>query len=92
LRRYKINNLITTKIEHSHDDYEKASKFAIKLWYAGKQKGDWRSTGTKRGLGKYITTHPMGKLAELGFAKFLKANWEINVELSFGIYPGNAGI
>jgi len=83
---------LTTTIELSHDDYEEAVKFAIKLWYAGKPKGDWRSTGTKRDIGKYITDHSMGKLAELGFAKFLKVNWGINAELNFDIYPGTLNI
>jgi len=46
--------LITT-IKLSHDDYKNAVKFAMKLWYAGKPKGDWRSTGTKRDVGKHTT-------------------------------------
>jgi hypothetical protein len=83
--------LITT-IKLSHDDYKNAVKFAMKLWYAGKPKGDWRSTGTKRDIGKYITDHSMGKLAEIGFAKFLKVNWGIGAKLDFHIHPGTLSI
>jgi len=45
----------STTIKLSHDDYKNAVKFAMKLWYAGKPKGDWRSTGTKRDVGKHTT-------------------------------------
>jgi len=76
------------RMELTHQDYESAVKFAMKLWYAGKPKGDWRSTGTKRDIGKYITDHSLGKLAELGFAKFLEANWGIKAVLDFKIHPG----
>ena len=80
------------KIELIHQDYESAVKFAMKLWYAGKPKGDWRSTGTKRDIGKYITDHSLGKLAELGFAEFLKVNWGIEAVLDFKIHPGTFNV
>jgi len=85
------SRLITT-IELLHDDYKKAVKFAMKLWYADKPKGDWRSTGTKRDIGKYITDHSMGKLAEIGFEKFLEVNWGISAKLDFDIHPGTLSI
>ena len=79
-------------IKLSHDDYKKAVKFAMKLWYADKPKGDWRSTGTKRDIGKYITDHSMGKLAEIGFVKFLEVNWKISAKLDFDIHKGSSNI
>lgn len=80
-------NLITA-IKLFHDDYKKAVKFAMKFWYTGKPKGDWRSTGTRRDRGKYIMDYSIGKLAEIAFAKFLKVNWGISARLDFDIYPG----
>lgn len=79
---------LTTKFKLSYEDYKKAVKFAIKLWYAGKPKSDWRSTGTRRDIGKYITDHSIGKLAKIAFAKFLKVNWGIRANLDFDIHPG----
>lgn len=76
----------------SYAEYSKSIKFAMKLWYAGKPKGDWRSTGTKRDIGKYITDHVLGKLAEIAFAKFLERNWKIKAELDFDIHPGTLTI
>lgn len=79
-------------VKLSHDHYRLAVKFAMKLWYAGKPRGDWRSTGTKRDIGKYITDHALGKLGEIAFAKFLGKNWKIKAELDFDIYPGTLAI
>lgn len=76
----------------NHSDYKRSVKFAMKLWYAGKPKGDWRSTGTKRDIGKYITDHALGKLAEIAFAKFLEMHWGIKAELDFDIHPGPLAI
>lgn len=75
-----------------HDEYKKSIKFAMKLWYAGKPKGDWRNTGTRRDIGKYITDHALGKLAEIAFAKFLEVNWGIEAELDFDVHPGALAI
>jgi hypothetical protein len=71
----------------THEDYKKSVRFALSLWYAGKPKGDWRITGTKRDLGSYITNWTEGKLAEVAFGKFLENNWNIKAELDFKIYP-----
>lgn len=62
------------------------------LWYEGKPKGDWRSTGTARDLGKYVTDHCIGKLAEIACAKFLETNWKIKSELDFDIHPGSSAV
>lgn len=83
---------LTTKIKLSHGNYKEAVKFAMKLWYAGKPKGDWRSTGTQRDIGKYITDHSIGKLAEIAFARFLVVNWGIRAKLDFDIHPGALSI
>jgi len=72
----------------TREDYKKSVKFALSLWYAGKPKGDWRITGTKRDLGGYITNWAEGKLAEVAFGKFLESNWGVKAELDFGVYPG----
>lgn len=81
---------LKTKIKLFHGDYKEAVKFAVKLWYAGKPKGDWRSTGTLRDLGKYITDHSIGKLAEIAFVRFLEVNWGIKAKLDFDIHPGTS--
>lgn len=83
---------LITIFKLSYEDYNQVLKFAIKLWYAGKPKGDWRSTGTKRDIGKYITDTSIGKLAEIAFKKFLEKNWEIRSEIDFNIYPGSSNI
>jgi len=83
--------MITT-IKLTHDDYKQAVKFAMKLWYIGKPKGDWRSTGTQRDIGKYITDHSIGKLGEISFARFLEINWRVGAELDFNIHPGQSSI
>jgi hypothetical protein len=72
----------------TREDYIKSVKFALKLWYSGKPKGDWRSTGTRRDLGDYITDWAEGKLAEIAFGKFLERNWGVKAELDFKVYPG----
>jgi len=72
----------------NRDDYKKSIKFAMMLWHAEKSKDEWRSTGIKRDIGKYITDHALGKLAEIAFAKFLEINWGIKAELDFDVYPG----
>lgn len=78
-----------TKFVLTSEDYKKAVKFAMKLYYTnGKPRGDWRNTGTQRGLGTYITDFAIGKLAEIGFSKFLKINWAMEASLDFNIYPG----
>ena len=76
----------------ANEEYKKCLKFPIKLWYAGKSIGDWRSTGTRRTLGQYLTNHTMGKLAEISFSKFLEENWSVKSELDFNIYPGSHAI
>jgi len=81
-----------TSVYLTHDDYIRSIKFAMKLWYAGKPVGDWRSTGTRRGLGQYVTDHTQGKLAEIAFAKLLQENWAIKAELDFDIHPGTQTI
>lgn len=86
-----MGNLITA-IKLSHGDYKKAVKFAMKLWYAGKPKGDWRSTGTQRNIDKYITDHYIGKLAEMAFAKFLEVDWKISAKLDFDVHPGSLSV
>ncbi len=83
---------LTTKIELSHGHYIETVKFAMKLWYAGKPKGDWCRTGTQRDIGKYITDHSIGKLAEIAFTRFLEVNWGIRAKLDFDIHPGTLNI
>ena len=72
----------------TNEGYIKSIEFALKLWYSGKSKGDWRSTGTTRSLGQYITDHAEGKLAEKAFALFLKENFNIDAVLDFDVHEG----
>lgn len=84
--------MLDTKVNLTREDYIKALKFALKLRYAGKAVGDWRSTGTRRTLGQYMTDHASGKMAEMAFAKFLKANFGLEAEIDLKIYPGAQAI
>jgi len=83
---------VERKVLLTSEDYVRSVKFALKLWYAEKPKSDWRSTGTIRDLGDYITDWAEGKLAEIAFGKFLESNWGIKVDLDFNVYRGPRAI
>ncbi|MCD5390819.1 hypothetical protein LR007_03025 [candidate division NPL-UPA2 bacterium] len=83
--------MLIREISLTYEDYLKAVKFALKLWFAGKAIGDWRAA-RRRDLGKYITDHASGKLAEIAFCRFLEANWNLKAEADFEVYPGARAI
>jgi hypothetical protein len=73
----------------TREDYIKCLSFSLKMWYS-ESKGvvDFRSTGTKRDIGKYCTDFIIGKLAEIAFAKFMEEEYGITIGLDFNLHPG----
>jgi len=62
--------------------------FALRMWYGGRKSTlDWRRTG-RRDIGKYMSDHVQGKLAEVGFAKMLRDRYRISAEVDLEVRPG----
>lgn len=62
--------------------------FALRMWYSGRKSTlDWRRAG-RRDIGKYMSDHMQGKLAEVGFAKMLKERYGISAEVDLEVRPG----
>lgn len=81
------------KVVLSYDDYIECLFFTLRLWYSGsKGKVDFRSTGTKRDIGKYCTDFTSGKLAEIAFKRFLFKNFDLEIGLDFELHPGIASV
>jgi len=58
------------------------------MWYGGRKSTlDWRRTG-RRDIGKYMSDHMQGKLAEVGFAKMLRDRYGIFAEVDLEVRPG----
>jgi hypothetical protein len=59
------------RVQLTRDDYTEILAFILKLRYLwGAGIGDFRESGVKRDIGKYIHDHMAGKLAERAFVKF----------------------
>jgi hypothetical protein len=71
------------EVEIESEDYRKALEFVLKLYYLwGGARGDFRSSGQERDLGKYIHDHIGGKLAEIGVQKIFGRRGK-RVKISF---------
>lgn len=61
---------LSTKLDAS--DYKRCLEFVLKLYYLWEgARGDFRSSGQERDIGKYIHDHIGGKLAEVAVQKML---------------------
>jgi hypothetical protein len=75
------------KILLKREDYEICLKFVLKLRYLwGGRIGDFRSSGIKRDVGKYIHDHIGGKLAEIAFCKFCEREFGVRTKPDFEKY------
>jgi hypothetical protein len=67
-------------------DYTKCLEFVLNLYYLwDAPRGDFRSSGQERDIGKYINDHIGGKLAEVAVQKILAAQG-INIKVGFEKY------
>jgi hypothetical protein len=78
---------MNTSVQLDQDDYERCLEFVLKLWYlwAG-ARGDFRSSGVGRDIGKYINDQVVGKLAELAMCKFVEREFNLILNADFGEY------
>jgi hypothetical protein len=78
---------MNTTVTLTKEDYELCMEFILKLRYLwGGVAGDFRSSGVKRDIGKYIHDHMGGKLGEIAVHKFLKREFGVEVLLDFEKY------
>jgi len=78
---------MNTRINLDNRDYEQCLEFILKLWYLwGAPRGDFRSSGVSRDIGKYINDHIAGKLAEIAVCKFMEREHGISIRADFDEY------
>ena len=69
------------------EDYKKCLNFILKLRYLWNGAiGDFRSSGIKRDIGKYIHDHMGGKLGEIAVQKFLEREFGLQTKVDFDKY------
>ena len=69
------------------EDYKKCLNFILKLRYLWNGAiGDFRSSGVKRDIGKYIHDHMGGKLGEIAVQKFLEREFKLETKADFDKY------
>jgi len=77
---------LSFKVSLDRSDYERCLEFILKLWYLwGGITTDFRGSGVKRDIGKYIHDQIGGKLAEVTVQKIMK-NYGIEAKLGFEKY------
>jgi len=72
-------------IELTFDDYAICLDFALAMHFRGYVISDW-GTGRQREFGQKITNWVKGQLAEVAVQKFLKREFNANVDLDFSIH------
>ena len=78
-------------VQLTKQDYEECLKFILKLRYEwGGATGDFRSSGVKRDIGKYIHDQIGGKLAEIAFSKFCLREFGTEMKPDFEKYESQA--
>ncbi|MEM2145153.1 MAG: hypothetical protein QW279_07325 [Candidatus Jordarchaeaceae archaeon] len=83
-KRDDLDMNLTTQLDAS--DYRRCLEFVLKLYYLwGGARGDFRSSGQERDIGKYIHDHIGGKLAEVAVQKLLAAEGK-DVKIGFDRY------
>jgi len=72
-------------VELNLDDYSLCLDFALAQHFRGYVLSDW-GTGRQREFGQKVTNWVKGQLAEIAVKKFLKKEFNFEVELDFSIY------
>lgn len=81
---FPTSNPLTTQLDAL--DYNRCLEFILKLYYLwGAARGDFRSSGQERDIGKYIHDHIGGKLAEVAVQKLLAVRGK-QVKIGFERY------
>lgn len=71
-------------------DYIVCLEFAIRSFYSYRSTADF-GTSTQRDAGKFISNFVIGKLGEIAVQKFLKRNFDIEIQLDFAIREAVVG-
>jgi hypothetical protein len=74
-------------IDLTLEDYAKCLDFALAQHFKGYVLSDW-GTGRQREFGQKLTNWIKGQLGEIAVQKFLKREFDVEVELDFEIYDG----
>ena len=70
----------------NREDYNLCLDFALAMHFRGYVLSDW-GTARQREFGQKLTNWIKGQLGELAVKKFLKREFNLDVELDFNIYP-----
>ncbi|MFC2040739.1 hypothetical protein ACFLTY_00225 [Chloroflexota bacterium] len=73
--------------DFTHDDYRRCLEFAISSFYHYRSHADLLVGGRQRGVGEWAEDFVPGKLAEIGFSKFVGQKFGVELVLDFSLRP-----